>query len=536
MKLYTYKGWYRLIGLLAVSMTAMPGYAQTETTYMDGPVYIDAGSNTQWYGPVEFGPNARVYIVDGEKTYLYGSSIKLNTGAQVSGANSTWTVTSQGSGTGSVVFKQPNPISSTTVQQTLNGGNSGNPANSSQNTFTSIEIDNTSGVSLNSSDTRIGTSLLMTNGNLLLGTNNLVLSSAGNISGAAATKFIVTASSGHLVKENFNTGFLFPVGVAAGDYTPALITPAASNTVLVNVSTASSSPATVLANNGVQRVWNIYGNNTSGATISLQHNTATNQSNFQTSSNFVTRYGTKPNNTGDNNSLSAWQSNTPGASTASSGTESRSRVYSALATSATANEAYYSKSSNTIAPLPVKLEWFTAETEGCMARLSWKAASETGLDHYTLQTSADGSRFKTARVVAPERISGYVYQVSLPQETGDMFYRLAMRDADGTETLSNTLKVHTGCGDAAISWQLHPNPVPTGGTVRLQISAHADKEDMRLVLTDMLGRKVWFRRLEVQEGTGNYLLPVDLPAGTYAASLLTGNNIPVGTTQKISVY
>jgi hypothetical protein len=154
--------------------------------------------------------------------------------------------------------------------------------------------------------------------------------------------------------------------------------------------------------NGISRTWNIYANNISGnSTIALQHNDNTNQGAFNDASHFLTRNGVAPNNTGDNLSLNSWQSNTLGAGTtgnlsstgAVAGSSMRSHTYTDFATTASAATASYSKSSDTLTPLPVKLIGFTGSSDMCSVTLSWETANERDIDHFDIEHSSDGISF-----------------------------------------------------------------------------------------------------------------------------------------------
>jgi hypothetical protein len=259
--------------LLLCSSTILT--AQTDPIYINGPRYIYAGQNVQWYGNVELGPDAQLYIEDGAKVFFYGASMKLAPGAKIYGANSSWTTLTQGSGTGSIVFRQPNPNTNTTVQQTLDGGSTGL---ATQNTLTSIEVDNASGLKLINTDARIGRDIKLTNGYVFCGLKNLVLSSATTITNAGPSRFIVTDGTGFLSREGLGTtAFTYPVGAgaAAADYTPVILSNAGTaDRFNVRALSTPSNPAKCLKNS-----WQITEAVAGGSNISLslQHNTASNQ-------------------------------------------------------------------------------------------------------------------------------------------------------------------------------------------------------------------------------------------------------------------
>jgi len=87
-----------------------------------------------------------------------------------------------------------------------------------------LEIDNVSNATLTSA-AKIGTNLTFTNGNIILGANNLTMNAAATITSAANNKFIVTNSTGKLIKSSLGPGpaFTYPVGNTTLTYNPVSI-------------------------------------------------------------------------------------------------------------------------------------------------------------------------------------------------------------------------------------------------------------------------------------------------------------------------
>ncbi len=92
-------------------------------------------------------------------------------------------------------------------------------------TFNNLEMLNPAGVTLGvtpSNITLAGT-LILTSGKMNLGANNLTIGNLGSITGADVNKYIVTGSTGALIKATIApTSFIFPVGDAA-NYQPITI-------------------------------------------------------------------------------------------------------------------------------------------------------------------------------------------------------------------------------------------------------------------------------------------------------------------------
>ena len=355
--------------LLAAVMHAMagPGTGAGSVT-ADNGYLASAGSDVSYIysETLHLGPSARWQI--GGTIYFYGKNIRIAPGAVLSG-------------TGKIVLMDPsdNPLweDMPSGQTTIDGNNGGfidvniehrNPggallANLADAGYNSDGSNNT---------LKIGKDLLLgvDGANITLSSatvSDLVFDSDATISGYRPSRMVITGNiSSHVVKQNYTGGFTFPVGIASGDYTPARLTNTSANTLHVSVLDYQSSTPSEGGADGVQRTWNIYADNAGGNTqISLQHNSSTEQSGFNTGSHFVTRYGAAaPNTSGDVSSASAWQSNSPASPVKSpataalttdasgmSGFSISSRNYTTFSTIAAAEIAYFSKSSDVSNPL-----------------------------------------------------------------------------------------------------------------------------------------------------------------------------------------
>ena len=91
-------------------------------------------------------------------------------------------------------------------------------------TIPNVEIDNAANVTL-TGNARVGSSLLFTNGKILLGSNNLTLSDVATATGGGTSKFVETNGSGQVIKSlTANvTSVELPVG-AGTSYRPAFVT------------------------------------------------------------------------------------------------------------------------------------------------------------------------------------------------------------------------------------------------------------------------------------------------------------------------
>lgn len=132
--------------------------------------------------------------------------------------------------------------------------------------FDYLFIDNASNVTLASSisiNNNTNSKIDFINGKLILGANNLTLDGNANVTGANASRYIVTNGAGQLIRNVGNTEKEFPVGFTATNYTPVKITnTSGTSDIGVSVKQSVTNPVND-ATKIVTLEWNV---NSSGAT------------------------------------------------------------------------------------------------------------------------------------------------------------------------------------------------------------------------------------------------------------------------------
>ncbi len=370
--------------------------------------------------------------------------------------------------------------------------------------------------------------------NITLGTvvtGDLRFDNDATISNYRPERMVVVNNSilSHVVKENFTSAFTFPIGIAAGDYTPAQVTNTGSQTIHLSVQDYAASASTEGGTNGIDRTWNLYADNASGnSLIDFQHNNSTNQTDFNLSANFITQNsGTAPNISGQaGTSLTAWQSNnfgiatTPGTLTTGApitDASERSLIYTSFATTATDMVAYFSQSSNSFETLPLTLTGFTAAAVQCSAILNWTTANEQNFNHFDVQSSTDGIGFnKIGSIASHKNPLGSSYTFSYAAPKGKFIYRLLMVDNDGHYSYSNDVVASVNC-DAARVVVVYPNPVVN------QLTVKGDAGELKgMRMYNMAGQDVSNIIKTIQNNSISMVLDVSkLPAGTYTVKTKT---------------
>jgi hypothetical protein len=465
--------------------------------------------------------------------------------------NGTWRIYSKNiwispsaiiSGSGTISFYNPSAAGGTASSSLTDGNNSSNFINvnialnnASDMTLTDLALPadiSAAGWANTSSNASLSVganfNFAVANGDVLIGNHDMTLSSSGTLSNYQENRFVVTSASGHLVKQNFTGAFIFPVGIAPGDYTPTKISNVISNSIHVNVTNydgmlAATFPGAVVKGaDGVNRAWNIYADNATGnSAIDLEHNDSTEGSSYNDNMCFVTRFvGISPNGVGDNTSYSYWESNAQaggtGTGTLTTGSviataSERTRSYTNFATTASAYNAWYSKASNLLYPLPLTLISFNGIITECgKVKLNWVTAKEKDLSGYEVEQSGNGISFIKLASLPAHLSSVNEYSFSVQQSDGISYYRLKMIEANGKIEYSKTITVSMNCGLCSI----HLYPLPFTNTLVIK-----SKDPLKLIsVFDVSGRMI--RTRYNQLGSNLYLDGSGLPAGTYIIRIM----------------
>ncbi|MBL7713036.1 MAG: T9SS type A sorting domain-containing protein, partial [Chitinophagaceae bacterium] len=393
----------------------------------------------------------------------------------------------------------------------------------------SLRLNNDNHVLLINTPTRIEGQLQwdMAGSNIELAGQDLILTQNAAQDGYREDRFAITNGSGHLVKENYTGDWIFPVGIARNDYTPAAINNSTANTMHVLVqdyaTSASDEELSSSIGDGMDRTWNIYADIATGnAVINLQHNTVTNQASFNNGYNFVTRWSdTIPNPSGDYVvpfTSSAWQTNTPASGTTGNlsstgivaGSNMRSRTYTDFATAAGDHIAYFTKSSDPYHPQPVQLVSFSALAANCDVLIEFTTGVETGINKLQVQHSTDGVTFSTIATFSPGGTNTtYRFRHEGAAE-GKNFYRVVLIEASGDYTRSAVKTVAVSCEKTGPKLELYPNPA----TDYITVSGMTGPTEIRIM--NELGRLM----SAVSSVANKEIINIShLPAATYVVSV-----------------
>ena len=129
---------------------------------------------------------------------------------------------------------------------------------------------------------------------ILLNGHNLEIGSDGKISNYSKDRMVVTGNSivGHVIKNYSAAGsFIFPLGIAEGDYTPATLVPTSAAKLYVGVQNyQAAGPVILKPQLGMDLMWDVYGTHETSMDKTLAHNSNTNGQLFLDAKATISRY------------------------------------------------------------------------------------------------------------------------------------------------------------------------------------------------------------------------------------------------------
>lgn len=177
--------------------------------------------------------------------------------------------------------------------------------------------------------------------------------------------------------------------------------------------------------------------------------------------------------------------------------------------------------------LPVELSDFSAEQEKEGVQLNWLTEFERNNDFFTLERSEDGERFYEIAYVEgagnSEDKLRYGHFDNAPL-SGDNFYRLRQTDFDGTESVSDIVRVEYLREDTHV--EIYPNPVKTNSLNLVYVTENTGEMTVEIINPD--GKTLQITDYGLTAGLNR--TAVDLPAltaGMYFLRITEGDRITV---------
>ncbi|RYM35983.1 T9SS type A sorting domain-containing protein [Brumimicrobium glaciale] len=164
--------------------------------------------------------------------------------------------------------------------------------------------------------------------------------------------------------------------------------------------------------------------------------------------------------------------------------------------------------------LPVKLTNFSASCDDIVS-INWTTATEQNSDYFVLEKSRDGQTWTFfAEQNAAGNSNSRINYSSLDENSsnGIVYYRLKQVDFDGEEEIYGPISVL--CDGDKSNMKIYPNP--NNGTFTIEVSSGESYSDVQLLLTDITGKIVTSKKVDISNGTTQVLMnDLDLRKGSY---------------------
>jgi hypothetical protein len=182
-------------------------------------------------------------------------------------------------------------------------------------------------------------------------------------------------------------------------------------------------------------------------------------------------------------------------------------------------------------PLPVELAGLDASWNRRVggAQVTWSTVSETGNAGFAVERRVAASGTETAWTpvgfepgagTTRDRVSYRFIDRQFPAGADAAAYRLRQIDRDGSESVSDVVRVRRPVAPGLAVRAVFPNPAREQATVRLDLP---DRDAVTVALYDVLGRQVWSTTDRAGPGRRDLALPAGrLASGVYTVQVTAG--------------
>ncbi|MFA6056843.1 MAG: T9SS type A sorting domain-containing protein [Taibaiella sp.] len=178
-------------------------------------------------------------------------------------------------------------------------------------------------------------------------------------------------------------------------------------------------------------------------------------------------------------------------------------------------------------PLPVNLQYFTAQKQGNDVMLDWETAMEINNDRFEIERSIDGKLFETVGTVKSLGNSSEATNYSFRDmqaaliKTGTLYYRLHQVDLDGKNDYSMIRSVSLNRSNNESG--LQASPVPFKDKISVQLNS-TSTGFASINFYNTSGMRIYHIETEVKVGLNeiNIMNLHNLPSGVYILECVQG--------------
>jgi hypothetical protein len=352
-------------------------------------------------------------------------------------------------------------------------------------------------------------------GSLALDNHDLTLKATAAISGAEASRYIITSgqAAGNLIRYAATEPVLFPVGTTS--YTPAFVSNSTDTAqafrarvfdgVLTHGTTGAAHPA---SNNLVKKTWIVEKvvADSGTATIILQWNGSDEGGSYNRDQSYISNYK----NTGwDTTAVTAVQEQSPG-------------IFQQTWTGRTGFPAFSVQKEQKV----VLVNWiqFGAVRSGPEVILKWTVGNAKGDRRFNIERSVNRVSYQVIGTLDASGTTAstvtYSFADQAPVLYQNSYYRIKQTGADSTFDYSQIVRV---LADPVFGSFVYPVPVQDKLTIVLRASYGGWAD---VYLADVSGKIIKRQPVHLSRGNNSIILPMgDLPKGMYVVQVLADGKV-----------
>ena len=493
--------------------------ANTSTTYFNGTNSQTIPTNKTYY-------SLKVKVNNGGTKNIGSSSVsctnieltnpdggngtgKLNGNLNISGgvtigSNCTFDISSSDCNVDEGWINNGN-ISIGTGTVTFDGNGNQTIGGSTDETFYDLEIDKNSGTVNLSGDITINNTLTLTEGNMSLGSYNMVLGNSATISGGSSSSYIEADGTGKIrknISSTMSSDYTFPIG-DNNDYSPfsfRLVSGTLSSAyVTLNVTDAQHSHMQDVSY--ITRYWTL---TPSGISGSIDYNIS-----YVYTDNDVVGIEAEILSA----KYSGGETTTGGTVNVNTNTLSR--------TGLTTFSDIGGVNEDDGGSLPIELLVFDAKLVNDIVEINWSTASETNNDFFTIEKSATIDNFEIVSIISGAGNSNLIndyFAVDQTPFSGTSYYRLKQTDFNGKHTYSEIVEVTNDLFGNDIF--VYPNPFTNEISINFNSML---KSKVKIEIRNNLGIIISEEEINANNSIHTIKLDKNLSAGIYFIAIFNEN-------------
>ncbi len=180
------------------------------------------------------------------------------------------------------------------------------------------------------------------------------------------------------------------------------------------------------------------------------------------------------------------------------------------------------------AVLPVKLNYFTGNSEACKINLQWVSNSEEWNNYFEIWRSQNGKDFDEKIAQIPSKGNGNekkYYEITDFNPLENNIYQLSQTDIDGKKTILSQLQIkNKNCNEENAIISLYPNPA--NDFINITFHSTTKYEFLNIKIIDVLGKTILEKNIEPINANEPVSLSVDkLIAGNYMIMITNSEGI-----------